>query len=421
MSAGRIVATTELVDSERQSLPGIATCAGVLRHDRIPFITYPYEWCFSMLREAALLHLEILREALPAGIILKDSSPYNVQYLGTQPVFIDLGSFVRHPAGEPWFGYRQFCEMMLFPLQLQALRQIDIQPILRVKLDGISARDFLRPLSWRDLFRRGVFVHGWLQSLLERQAGSQADTLGTLKSSGFDRSLILNNLSGLTRIVERLRWTPDLTQWTNYRHALPHVVRDVQLKSEFVDRICSAAPRTLVWDLGCNDGHFSRIAAAHAKTVLALDQDHGCVERLYHELRAGTIRNVIPLCMDLLNPSPAIGWRGRERVRLESRGRPDLVLCLGLIHHLVIGGNIPLPEVVDWLSSLQAEVILEFPSKRDPMVAALLRNKRDQYQDYSLPALEAALTNHGFRITGRIELPSGERTLLALTPPAGTR
>lgn len=423
ISQGHVVGTVELSAEESRQLAVSDSCTAVLRHDRIPFVTYPYEWSFSMLRDAALLHLEILCEAIPQGIILKDSSPYNVQFRGSRPVFIDVGSFAAHSSGEPWTGYRQFCEMMLFPLLLQAYRRIDIQPILRVRMDGISAREFLRPLSWRDLLRPGVFTHGWLQSMLEGSAGAsaQTDTIDALKSSGFDRSLIQKNVSRLTRLIERLKWNPERTQWTGYRHGPPHVQRDVQVKSSFVGEVCQARRRKLVWDLGCNDGHFSRIAADHADTVLSMDQDHGCVERFYRELSGSGPANILPLCIDLLNPPAALGWRGRERKRLEQRGLPDLVLCLGLIHHLVIGGNIPLPEVIDWLSTLSPEVVLEFPSKRDPMVQSLLRNKYDQYEDYSLPALEAALTKSGYRIRNRTELPSGERTLLyaALETSAG--
>lgn len=417
LSATRqIIPTVELSPQQAAHLPVPNCFAAVLQHEQIPFVTYPYEWCFSMLRQAALLHLEILTEAIHEGTILKDSSPYNVQFLGSRPVFIDTGSFVALGDGEPWAGYRQFCEMMLFPLLLQAYRQIDIQPVLRVRLDGISAREFLRPLAWRDMLRGGVFTHGWLQAMLESQAGSsQTDTIGALKSSGFDRSLIQKNLSKLMKLIRRLSWNPNATQWTRYRTALPHVVKDAETKTEFVQSACQSHRRSLVWDLGCNDGHFSRIAAQHADTVLAMDQDHACVEKFYCDLSAEGSEKIVPLCIDLLNPSAALGWRGRERKRLEDRGRPELILCLGLIHHLVIAGNIPLPEVVNWLASLTAEVVIEFPSKRDPMVQRLLRNKRDQYSDYSLPALEAALADNGFQIQRKSDLPSGERTLLYAT------
>jgi hypothetical protein len=416
MSEGRIVDSRELGADESAKLDVVDTPAAVLQHERIPFVSYPYEWCFSMLRQAALLHLEILTDAVRDGFILKDASPYNVQFRGTQPTFIDLASFVPLTPGEPWTAYRQFCEMMLFPLLLQAYRNIDIQPTLRVRLEGISAWNFLRPLSWRDMFRPGVFTHGWLQSKLTQQTEAvQSSTVRDLQSSGFSAQMIQNNLAGLTRLVQRINWTPHTTQWTNYRHAPPHVLRDADAKADFVHVVCQIRRRRLVWDLGCNDGHFSRIAGKHADTVVAMDQDHGCVERLYRELSQERCSNIVPLCIDLLNPSPALGWRGRERSCLEDRGRPDLVLCLGLIHHLVIGGNIPLPEVVDWLASLGAEIVLEFPNKQDAMVQSLLRNKPDQYDDYSLPALQSSLEPF-FQIRNRIELPSGNRTLLHLVP-----
>lgn len=412
----QIVGTRELTSDDVTRLDVSLSFAAVLQHERIPFVSYPFEWSFSMLRAAALLHLEILTEAVKVGVMLKDASPYNVQFRGTQPVFIDIGSFVTHASGEPWTGYRQFCEMMLFPLLLQAYRQIDIQPILRVKLDGISAKQFLRPLSWRDMFRPGVFTHGWLQSILDQRSGNiQTDTIGDLKSSGFSNQLIKNNLLQLTRLVSRLTWKPERTLWTNYRDALPHVVEDLSAKQQFVQQVCSTTRRKLVWDLGCNDGYFSRIAARHAETVVAMDQDHGCVERLYLRLAAENCDNILPLCIDLLNPSPALGWRGRERSRLEHRGLPELTICLGLIHHLVIAGNIPLPEVVDWLQSLGGEVVLEFPTKQDAMVRQLLKNKRDQYDDYSLENLERSLLQH-FAIVGQAKLPSGERTLFHLVP-----
>jgi len=414
---GRIIRTEELSEQQVQQLAVPVSCAAILHHQRITFITYPYEWCFSMLRRAALLHLEILTEAVRSGTILKDASPYNVQFRGSHAVFIDTGSFVAHGDSEPWIGYRQFCEMMLFPLLLQAYRRIDIQPVLRVRLDGIRAREFLRPLSWRDMLRPGVLTHGWLQSLLEQSAGStKTDTIGALKSSGFDRKLIQNNLARLTRLIQRLTWKPDLTHWTSYRQAFPHVLQDGYAKSKFVREVCQLYRRKLVWDLGCNDGHFSEIAAENADTVIAMDQDHGCVEIFYKKLAEKKNEQIVPLCVDLLNPSAALGWRGRERARLENRGLPELVLCLGLIHHLVIAGNIPLPEVVDWLASLGAEVVIEFPGKGDLMVKELLRNKPDQYDDYSFAALETALRDCGLQIRHRIDLPSGDRTLLHVVP-----
>ena len=413
VSQGQLVGTREVSEKEYAAFGLPSRAAGVLEHTRIPFISYPYEWSFAMLREAALLHLRLLTESIRAGLILKDASPYNVQFAGKQPVFIDIGSFTVQTPGEPWLAYRQFCELMLFPLLLQAYRGVHFQPILRGELEGISARQFLQWLGWRDVFRPGVFTHGLLQAKLEQQTQAlSTSTVRDLKISGFTTSLIERLLRKLTRLVERLQWSPPQTQWTIYDNSLPHVAEDRQAKSEFVRKVCHFRPRDLVWDLGCNDGRYSTIAGERATTVVAMDQDHACVDQLY---RSADSANVLPLCMDLANPSPAMGWRGRERKRIEDRGQPQLILCLGLIHHLVIAANIPLAEVVDWLASFRAEVILEFPSKTDPMVQALLRNKRDQYDDYSRESLVAELRRH-FDLRLTESLPSGERTLYHAVP-----
>lgn len=413
--AGKIVETREVsLDVCREStLP--PDVAAVLHHERIPFISYPYEWPFGMLQGAALLHLEILTDAVQSGLILQDASPYNVQYRGSRGVFIDIGSFVELVPGEPWSAYRQFCELMLFPLLLQAYRGVDFQPILRGQLEGIPARQFLQWIRWRDMFRPGVFTNGWLQAMLERSTQAVASsTVRDLRTSGFQSSLILQNLASLTRLVERLKWTPQRTQWTHYDNSLPHVAEDGKAKADFVRRVCQTRQRSLVWDLGCNDGRYSKIACEWASTVVAMDQDHACVEQLYRSQDPAQSK-ILPLRIDLANSSPALGWRGRERKRLESRGKPELVFCLGLIHHLVIAANIPMSEVIDWLASFGGELVLEFPSKRDPMVQSLLKNKRDQYDDYSLEQLEIELQKF-FDIPLRESLPSGERILIHAVP-----
>ena len=417
MAAGQIVQTDELTLDERLRFSFPAEIAGVLKHERIPFISYPYEWPFAMLRKAALLHLEILADAVRAGVMLKDASPYNVQFRGTQPVFIDIGSFIPLVPGEPWLAYRQFCELLLFPLLLQAYRGVDFHGPLRAQLEGIPAKQFLQWMRWRDIFRPGVFTNAWLHATLERNTQeTSASTVRDLQASGFQSQLIEQMLKKLTGIVERLKWVPERTQWAQYDNSLPHVADDARTKGEFVRQVCELKFHHLIWDLGCNDGRYSLIASNHASTVVAMDQDHGCIERLFTSLEK-KCHNILPLRIDLANQSPGQGWRGRERTRLEERGRPDLVLCLGLIHHLVLAANVPLAEVVNWLASLGGEVILEFPTKKDAMVRALLRNKRDQYDDYSQDHLERQLEQY-FDVSRRIVLPSGDRTLYHAIPKA---
>jgi hypothetical protein len=390
--------------------------AGVLQHDRIPFVSYPYEWCFSMLRDAALLHLELLAAALEDEFILKDSSAFNVQWNGVDPVFIDVGSFTRHPAGQPWLAYRQFCQMFLYPLMLQAYRKVDFQPWLRGALDGIPPGQFLKLLSMRDLFRRGVFAHGWLHAKLESGFGAGNDRVSdSLRTSGFQRALIQNNVRRLTSLVSGLRSHSPRSSWTGYREEAASAQSDGDAKAGFVSSVAGSRPWSLVWDLGCNTGRFSRIAAGNAQYVVAVDSDPACIEGLYQSLRREKSTRILPLVNNLADPSPALGWRGKERQTLPDRGRPELTLCLALVHHLVIGANVLLTELLDWLAGLKSHLVIEYVDKADPMVRALLRNKADQYADYSQPAFEQGLEAR-FEVLRRQPLPSQTRTLYYAAP-----
>jgi len=409
---GNVVDSRELSPAEFSALDLPSWAVAALEHRRVPFVSYPYEWSFGMLRDAALLQLRLLAECLDAGFIIKDASAYNTLFAGAQPVFIDVASFVRHIDGQPWAGYRQFCEMFLIPLLLQAHRGLPLQTVLKSDLEGWSPAVARKLFSYRDLFRAGVFkdvwIHGLCQQIASRGPAPAASSTSSLK---FNTPSIRRNVTRLTRIVEHLTWSPPSTTWTTYNEAQSHVRKNYDFKSQFVDNVCRERRRALVWDLGCNTGTYSRIASQYSDHVVAMDQDAGCVELLYRDLKANGPANILPLTINLANSSPAHGWRGRERLRLEERGRPDLVLCLGLIHHLVIGCNIPLPEFVDWLASLSGDVVIEFPSKADPMVRQLLATRVDQYDDYSLESLKASLSEH-FSIVRCEEVPATERMLI---------
>jgi len=412
----KLIPTIEVAAEARATLHLATDATKILKHERVPFIAYPYEWSFGMLKDAALLQLEVLAAALRDGVSLKDATPYNVQFVGTRPTFIDLGSFHQREPGEPWSAYQQFCELFLYPLMLQAHCGIDFQSLLRGELEGIRVEEFAKWFSFRDWFRSGVFSRVILQAALAGMAKSQTkSTLGELKKTGFPVELIQKNVTGLERLIRKLKWQPRHSPWGDYDDTSAMVARDSDVKTQFVREVAQTRRWELVWDLGCNRGRYSLIAAESARYVLAMDFDHWCVESLYQQLQQRGPQNVLPLRINLANSSPALGWRGRERLRLEDRGQPDLVLCLGLIHHLVIAANIPMEEVIDWLASLAATLVIEFPTKRDPMVQALLRNKRDQYADYEQSNFER-LVNSRFNITQRVQLPSGERFLYRVDP-----
>jgi SAM-dependent methyltransferase len=416
---GRVVPTQRVPGPEVAEVFGDSAVAA-LRHERIPVISYPYEWPFSMLRDAARLQLELLRSALAEDMILKDASPYNVQFRGAKPVFIDVGSFERLPQGEPWAGYRQFCCLFLFPLMLQAYAGLEFQPWLRGSLEGIAPVDARAVLRGRHTLRRGVLTHVALHARLEQREGDR-DTRSEVRRAGFRKEMIEANAKGLERLVTRLDWGSSETAWSGYGERAHYDEAELEQKDQFVRDACAGVGTGLAFDLGANDGRYSRIASEHCDYVVAVDGDQMSIDALYRRLREEGKEDILPLVMNLADASPARGWRGRERSRLEERGRPDLVLCLALVHHLSIAANVPLAEIVDWLASLGGVLVIEFADREDEMVQRLLARKpEDAHPDYHADSFERALTER-FDISRREELASGRRTLYEAHPRVAAR
>jgi hypothetical protein len=417
LDRGDIVAT-ERADSAVQ-LPG--EWAGVLRHERIDVLSYPYEWPFEMLRDAARLQLTLARAALAEKLITKDATPYNVQFVGTKPVFIDVGSFERLRPSEPWPGYRQFCELYLNPLLIQAVRDVPFQPLLRGSIHGISpatAADLLRGSGG---LQKGVFTHVKLHARAERRyadADRERDIKAELKQAGFGPKLIEAQLRNLDKAVEAMRWRQQTSTWSDYGDRAHYSSADLTAKDEFVAAaVDSGSPPRLVLDLGANDGRFSRLAiAAGAGAVVAVDSDDVVVDRLYRDLRTEGERRILPLVLDLSDPSPGLGWRSRERPPFVTRVRPDLVLCLAVVHHLALTNTVPLDEIVAFLAEFGAPLVVEFPHRDDVMAARLLARKRSGVFDgYDVGPWERALGAH-FAVRAQQTLPSGTRTLYRADP-----
>lgn len=414
------IVPTDLVPDPPAEITGLSFIpAAVLRHERIPFVSYPYEWSFSMLKDAALLQLDLLQSAVEHRLMVKDATPYNVQFVGTRPVFIDVGSFERLHEDELWVGYRQFCMLYLFPLLLQAHKGMDFHPFLRGSVDGIAAGQVRALMSARDRLRRGYLTHVVLQARLEGRGGTagghgRIDT--ALKRPGLGTQVIAANVRKMRRLVSRLDWTPTSGGWIGYAAHNTYSEDDNARKDAFVRRISGDLRPRLVWDLGCNTGRHSLIAAESAEYVVAMDADPGPVELLYRSLRDEDSRKILPMTVNLCDPSPGLGWRGRERQPLLPRGRPDLVLALAVVHHLVIGGNVPMSEVVDWLAELDAALVVEFPTREDPMVQALLaRKRRTPHADYDRAYFESCLSE-AFDIRLQEEIAGGTRVLYFATP-----
>jgi SAM-dependent methyltransferase len=385
--------------------------AGFLEHDRVSVITYPYEWTFGMLKDAALLQLDLVEAAILNGMTLKDATPYNVQFDKGRPVFIDIASFEPMAEGAPWAGYRQFCEMFLFPLMMQAYKGVHFQPLMRSSIDGIGVQTMSRLCGLRDRFRKGVLTHVWLQAKMDsRYGGTQQNVRSELKSAGFNKELILANVRKLRKLVKRLNWQGDGSEWGSYEEFHNYSETDHERKENFIRDSVRDGQAELVADIGCNTGQFSKIAAESVRQVLAMDLDHFAVERLYREVRGTGQSGILPLVQNIADPSPNWGWRNSERTELARRIRPDLVLCLALIHHVVITANVPLEEFVAWLAGLSDQLVIEYVSRSDDKVETLLRNKEDKYSDYSRENLERELRRH-YHIERSESLESGNRHL----------
>jgi hypothetical protein len=384
----------------------------VIRPRELPLISYPYEWSFSQLREAALLTLELQRRALGAGMRLKDASAYNVQFDRGRPILIDTLSFEAGDVTEPWPAYRQFCEHFLAPLALIAYRDPRCALMLRDFIDGIPVDYAAALLPWRTRLRPGLLAHLQLHAGAQRRsqaAGPTAEHRQPRRMSQTGQGAILDNLR---RTVESLRWSPG-GHWVQYGIETSYSHAGAESKRAIVERMLAVTGGTVVWDLGANVGTYSTIAAGGGRQVIAYDQDASSVEHHWRTLGPEGRESVLPLVMDLTNPSPALGWALEERRSLVERGPADVLLALALVHHLAIGNNVPLNRIAAFLARLGRWAIVEFVPKEDPMTRHLLAAREDVFPGYTIEGFRDAFGT-AFRIVEEAQIEESLRTLFLL-------
>jgi ribosomal protein L11 methylase PrmA len=383
----------------------------LLRPQCLGFISYPYEWSFSQLKDAALATLAIQKEAMRHGMSLKDASAYNIQFHQGKPVLIDTLSFERCQPGEPWVAYRQFCRHFLAPLALMSMRDVRLGQLLATHPDGVplSLASKLLPKASRLKFSLLVHVH-WHARMEEKHAGRELKPGSTRRMSELQLQGLIDNLESS---IARLKWTPAGTEWADYYQATNYSPVAMEHKRQWVAQIIDAVKPRLVWDLGANTGQFSRVASDRGIPTVAFDVDPAAVEKNYLQTRQLGEKNLLPLLMDLTAPSPAIGWDNRERMSLAERGPADLVLALALIHHLAIAANVPLAYVARFLSRVARNLLIEFVPKSDSQVGRLLVVRKDIFQDYTQEAFEAEFGRY-FTIVRRQGVTDSSRTLYLL-------
>ena len=407
---GRIVATEE-VDHTVLREAGVEAPM-VLRHARIPFVSYPYEWSFPLLKAAALLHLDVQVEALRHGMSLSDASAYNVQFRGVKPTFIDVLSFRRYREGEVWAGHRQFCEQFLNPLLLRAYLGISHNAWFRGGLEGIETAHLARMMPlWRNL-SFNVLSHVTLQARF--QAKAMADTAGGVARA---RAVRLPKLAFERMLLSLRQWIAGLepkdtgaTVWQHYAENTTYESDEQQAKRRLVSEFCAKVKPKTLWDVGCNTGDYSEVAlASGAGRVIGFDFDNGALERAYARARAKTL-DLLPLFQDGANPSPSQGWANGERKSTAARGGADAMMALAFEHHLAIGRNVPLDQVVDWLIAMAPTGVIEFVQKSDPTVQQLLALREDIFPGYTQEAFEQAILRRA-RIVKSERVSAAGRTL----------
>lgn len=377
LTAGLLIPHEEITTYDQESPPEKI----VIKPEEISFISYPYEWSFSQLKDAAELTLKIQKFAIRRGMSLKDCSAYNIQFLRGKPILIDTLSFERYHEGEPWAAYRQFCQHFLAPLALMAFTDVRLSQLLRVYIDGIPLDLASKLLPKKTSLNLSLNLHIHLHAKSQARYSDKK-----IEPNKEHRQLkehqLLGMIESLQSGIEKLNWKPDKTDWADYEQFHNYSPAALKQKQEVVENYLTRSQSSMVWDLGANTGKFSRIATQQNINTISFDLDPGAVELNYLEAVKRGDHHLLPLVSDLTNPSPGLGWAHEERQSLLDRGPADTVMALALIHHLVIGNNVPLEKLAQFFSKVCNWLIIEFIPKQDPQVEKLMGVRKDIFQDY---------------------------------------
>jgi hypothetical protein len=369
-----------------------ADCYKIIKPQAIPFISYPYEWCFEQLREAALLTLRIQKIAFDHGMILKDASAYNIQYNGVQPILIDTLSFSRYQEGSPWPGYRQFCQHFLAVLALMKFTDSRTSLLLKSFIDGIPLDLAARLLPMKTRWRFSLLTHIHLQarSIKRHETGSKI-AMRPPRISKYSFSALIDHLETSIKALARTSVT---SEWADYYDATNYSAAGIESKQKIVKAFVQDIPAALAWDLGANNGKFSRILSDKGIYTVSADLDHEAVQKNFLLARSQSSINILPLVLDITNPTAAIGWRNAERKQWDKRKNPDLILALALIHHLCFSHNIGFDSIASYFKSLCKALIVEFVPPDDSQVALLPKPNTQIAHDYSEHNFESVFAKY---------------------------
>lgn len=390
-----------------QESPGAGEPYKIIEPQIIPFVSYPFEWSFSQLKDAALLALAIQKKALDYGLVVKDASAYNVQFLDGRPIWIDTLSFEKHIPESPWTAYRQFCQHFLAPLALMSYVDIRFNQWFRIHMDGVPLDLASRLLPLRTYASFGLLSHIHLHA---KSQAHFADKPTNIARYSMGKTSLLGLIDNLESLVRRLRWRPAGTEWAEYYAATNYSDEAFEHKKRLVAKFLEQSGAKIVWDIGANDGTFSRLANKSGKLTISFDYDPASIEKNYLRLRHEGDKHLLPLLIDVTNPSPNFGWDNEERASLKKRGPADCALALALIHHLTISNNIPFSRIASFFNQIARYLIIEFVPKADSRVQKLLATRPDIFPDYNQNAFEREFKNY-FTIIAQESIAGSARVL----------
>lgn len=379
----------------------------VIQPERAPFISYPYEWSFSQLKDAALATLSIHKRALKLGMSLKDASAYNIQFIRGKAMLIDTLSFEIYKEGEPWIAYKQFCQHFLAPLALMSYRDIRLNQLLRVYMDGIPLDLASALLPFKTKLKFGLLTHIHVHADSQKRYSNKAVEP---RKGVMSRQAMIGLIESLEGTIKKLTWTPAGTEWGAYYEATNYSDAAFEHKKKLVREWTAEKKPLLVWDLGGNTGIFSREAASSGAFTVSFDIDPAAVEQNFQVVKKNKEQNLLPLVLDLTNPSPAIGWDHTERDSFGQRGPADLTLALAVIHHLAISNNVPLLQLAQFFAARAKWLVIEFVPKTDSQVKRLLASRKDIFPNYTKEGFEEAFKEY-FRIVKAEAVRDSERHL----------
>ena len=381
----------------------------IIQPEQIPFISYPYEWCFGQLKDAALLTLKIQSLALKHDMILKDASAYNIQFVGGAPLLIDTLSFEQYKENKPWVAYRQFCQHFLAPLALLSRVDIQLGKLSQIYLDGIPLDLAVHILPTKTKFSLGLAAHLHLhaRSLLKH---ANTSTVKTKRKLYLSKSRLLGIIDSLGATINSLKLPKQKTEWMNYYEQTNYTFLALQHKKEVISRWIFECKPQSIWDAGANDGNFSRLASHKNIFTLATDIDPLAIESAYQKTKEEKDTYLLPLILDLTNPSPTIGWFNQERTSFLDRFKFEMGFCLAFIHHLAIANNLPLPKIAEFFSQQINYLCIEFIPKEDSNAQRLLVSRDDIFPHYNQTSFEKEFAKF-FHIKEKVALQESKRIL----------